>query len=61
LQISDFFYTQIQVAELLSVDRTTIWRWAKEGKIDIQRIGREVLIPKWEVELLRLNKQKRRK
>jgi excisionase family DNA binding protein len=42
----------------LGVDRTTIWRWAKEGRIEIQRVGREVLIPRWEVELLRIKRRK---
>ncbi|MCJ7655009.1 MAG: excisionase family DNA-binding protein, partial [Dehalococcoidia bacterium] len=49
-----------QVAKQLNVNRITIWRWIKEGRFDIQRVGREVLIPKWEVELLRI-KPKRQK
>jgi excisionase family DNA binding protein len=61
MKIVDFFYTEDQAAKQLNVNRITIWRWIKEGKFDIQRVGREVLIPKWEVELLRLNKQNRRK
>ena len=61
MQISEFFYTQTQMAGLLGVDRTTIWRWAKEGKVDIQRVGREVLIPKWEVELMKTIKSQKRK
>jgi len=52
MKITDFFYTEGQVSELLNVNRITIWRWIKGGKFTIQRIGREVLIPKWEVDLL---------
>jgi hypothetical protein len=36
----------------------TVWRWVKGGKFDIQRVGREVLIPKWEVDLLRTKRRK---
>jgi excisionase family DNA binding protein len=52
MKIADFFYTEGQASELLSVNRITIWRWIKSGKFNIQRIGREVLIPKWEVDFL---------
>ena len=33
------------------ITRSTIWRWAKSGKFNPQYIGREALIPKWEVDL----------
>ncbi len=52
MEISDFFYTEGEAAQELTVNRLTIWRWIKAGKFNIQRIGREVLIPKWEVDLL---------
>ncbi len=61
MKIADFFYTQTQAAQALGVDRTTIWKWSKEGKIDIQRVGREVLIPKWEIELLKVRARMTRK
>lgn len=56
INILDFFYTESQVAKLLKVNRITIWRWIKNGKFNVQYVGREVLIPKWEVELLRGDK-----
>jgi excisionase family DNA binding protein len=56
MKISDFFFTETQTAKELGVNRITIWRWIKEGKFSIQKVGREVLIPKWEVELYKLGK-----
>ncbi len=53
MQILDYFYTEGQVAEMLDVNRITIWRWIKDGRFNIQRVGREVLIPKWEADLIR--------
>ena len=53
MEIADFFYTEGQVASLLGVNRITIWRWIKGGRFNLQRIGGIVLIPKWEVELLK--------
>lgn len=64
MKIIDFFYTEDQAAKQLNVNRITIWRWIKKGRFNIQRVGREVLIPKWEVELLRelsMHKKRRKK
>ncbi len=58
INILDFFYTEGQVARLLKVNRITIWRWIKNGKFNVQYVGREVLIPKWEVELIKEGKKK---
>jgi len=58
MKIVDFFYTEDQAAKEMNVNRITIWRWIKEGRFDIQRVGREVLIPKWEVELIKVKKKK---
>ncbi len=59
MEIADFFYTEGQVARILGVNRITIWRWIEGGKFNVQRIGREVLIPKWEVELIKETRQER--
>jgi excisionase family DNA binding protein len=29
-----------ELAAVLNVSRMTVWRWAKEGRIDVVRIGR---------------------
>ncbi len=58
MKIADFFYTSGQGARLLGVTRITIWRWIQAGRFNVQYIGREALIPKWEVELI---KEKRTK
>ena len=58
MEISEFFYTAAQATEVLGVNRTTIWRWIKSGRFAIQRVGREVLIPKWEIELVRIRMEK---
>jgi excisionase family DNA binding protein len=53
MQILDYFYTEQQAAKILAVNRITIWRWIKDGKFTSQQVGREVLIPKWEIELIK--------
>lgn len=60
MKIMDYFYTEQEAARLLGVNPITIWRWIKEGKIDLQRVGREVLIPKWEVDMLIIAKKEDR-
>lgn len=61
MQIVYYFYTEQQAAKLLGVNRITIWRWIRNGKLNTQQVGREVLIPKWEIELLQENVNKRNK
>lgn len=53
MEIADFFYTSGQAASLLGVSRITIWRWGKDKKLDVQYIGRETLIPKWEIDAIK--------
>lgn len=53
MDITNYFYTEQQVSAHLGLSRVTIWRWMKDGRFNIQRVGREVLIPKWEIELLK--------
>ena len=44
MQITDFFYTESGAAEALGINRITIWRWIKQGRFNIQRIGAVVFI-----------------
>jgi len=52
MQVADYFYTEGQVAELMGVTRQTVYRWAKEGKFSSRRVGREVFVPKQEIQVL---------
>ena len=53
LLISDHFYTQTDAAQRLSVERHTLWRWIKAGKLPSQKVGGVVFIEKKAVEALR--------
>jgi excisionase family DNA binding protein len=44
--------TPDQVARLLQVDRETIYRYIRQGKLDASRLGRSYRIPRRNVELL---------
>ena len=54
MELAKYFYTSSQAALKLGVSRVTIWRWVKGGKFTAQIIGREALIPKWEIDLIEL-------
>ncbi len=53
----DYFVTESEAATILGVNRNTIARWGKDGKLDIQRVGRTGLIPKWQIEILSASKR----
>ncbi|MFC1974657.1 helix-turn-helix domain-containing protein [Chloroflexota bacterium] len=53
----EYFATESEAANILEVNRNTIARWAREGKLDIQRIGRTGLIPRWQIALLKTNRK----
>lgn len=55
MQIMDYFVTESEAARMLRVNRNTIARWSKEGKLDVQRVGRIGLIPRWQIALLEKN------
>ena len=54
MRILDYFCTERQAAELLGVNRITIWRWIKAGKLNIQWVGGVVFIPKEQIDSLQL-------
>ena len=54
INIFDFFYTETQAAKQLGVNRITIWRWIKAGKLNIQKVGGAVFIPKEQIDSLQL-------
>ncbi len=42
-----------KVSKVLGISRMTVWRWIKDGRFDVQRVGGVVFIPKREVELIK--------
>ena len=57
MKIVDFFYAEGQTAEVLGVNRLTVYRWIKKGRFDVQHVGGVALVPKWEVELFKLGRK----
>lgn len=50
--MSKLFYSTSEVARLFKVNRVTIYRWAKDGKIKAYEIGKHMKIPISEVRRL---------
>ena len=48
-RVSKLFYSTSEVADIFRVNRVTIYRWAKEGKIKAYGIGKHLKIPMSEV------------
>lgn len=57
-QIQKSYYTYGQAAEALGIGKMTLWRWIKLGKIEGEKLGREVLFEKSEVERLKRELEK---
>jgi len=43
------FYSTSEVAGLFKINRVTVYRWAKEGKIKAYPVGKHFKIPDYEV------------
>ena len=56
-QIKTEFYTYAEAAQRLGVCKATLWHWIKAGKFEAYHLGREVLIEKAEVEMVRVSRQ----
>ncbi len=53
MRITDYFFTMSQTAEALDVERHTIARWIREGRIEAQKIATIWFVEKSEVERLK--------
>jgi excisionase family DNA binding protein len=61
MQIKEVFYTLQEAADLLGVDRNTVWRWIKKGKLHAQKAGGVVFIEKGVIEQIKATKQVKEK
>jgi excisionase family DNA binding protein len=52
-QIRKGYYILDEAASALQVTDVTVWRWIKSGKIRAEPLGRNVFIPKSEVERIK--------
>ena len=52
-QLKSEYCTLGEAAQLLAVNPATIWRWIRLGKLDAERVGREVLLPRVAVQTMR--------
>ena len=53
MSLSNDYFTIAQAAEYCGVERGTMSRWIRERQVARQEIGREVVIPKDQVEVLK--------
>ncbi len=63
MTVNDFFqyhYTLSEAAQHLGVNRMTLSRWLKTGKIEAYRVGRKRMFPKWEIELLKEQRDRKK-
>ena len=58
--ISGNYVTKAQAAAMLNVNRLTIWRWVKTGKLKAEKVGRELLIKRDDLSQLTKNKTGRK-
>ena len=58
--VSDYFYTLGAAAKELGVTRVCMWRWIQQGKIKGEKLGRETIFPKWEIVLLKAQRDAKR-
>ena len=57
VKIAEQFYTLVEAANWLGVERHTVWRWIKAGRMDSQKVGGVVFIEKGIVERLAIGRR----
>ena len=58
MMIREQVYTITEAARLLGVNRATIRRWVKAGKLDAENIGGVVLLQKSQVDFVRKQRER---
>ena len=53
MSLENDFFTISQAADYCGVDRGTMTRWIRERQVGREEVGREVIIPKEQVEVLK--------
>jgi len=53
----DELYDPSKAAELIGIGYATLYRWIKKGKLLPVRVAGRTLIPKYEIDRLRQNKE----
>ena len=51
--IREYVYTIEETADLMEVNRSTVYRWLRAGRLAGEDIGGVVLIPRWVVEMIK--------
>ena len=59
--IRAYAYTIREAAEVLDVDRDTVRRWMNAGRLSGESIGGAVLVPRWAVEMLKQEREAKRR
>ena len=58
--IREYVYTMEETANLMGVNRSTVYRWLRADKLPGESIGAVVLIPRWAVEMLKQQRDARK-
>lgn len=53
MQIADMFCTLTEAARCLRVERHTVWRWIRAGKMPAQKVGGVVFIERELIDSMR--------
>ena len=55
--IRKYVYTIEETAQFIGVNRSTVYRWLRAGKLPGEDIGGVVLIPRWAVEMVQAERE----
>lgn len=51
-KVIEDWVNQTEVARLLGVSRTQVWRWIQAGKVETAIVGGQTMVPRTEVDRL---------
>lgn len=57
-QVNAEYFTYAEAVSELGISKMSLWRWIRRGKVEVEKLGREVFILKSQVAMLKAERNR---